>query len=400
MELIPRREYLDFLEEARGTQVIKVISGVRRCGKSTLLELFQARLRDEGVAPERIVSINFEDMDFKALRDPEALHDYVTSRLVPDELTYVFLDEVQNVADFPRVADSLYIREGVDLYLTGSNSSLLSGTLATLLSGRYVEVAMLPLSLAEFAEAAGGGSSPAELYGRYLSVGSFPYAVELEGRPGVHRNYLQGIYDSVLVKDIMDRREFRDPLLLRSVTDYVYDNIGNELTSNGIAGGLTAAGRKTDYKTVERYLSALVESYLVYRVPRLNVKGKQLLRGGAKYYGVDLALRRILLGSEVGDYGRELENVVFLELLRRGLEVRVGKVGPYEVDFVARGRTGTAYYQVAASVLDEATLERELRPLRMIDDHFPKVLLTLDALPPATYDGIVRMNALDWLLGR
>ena len=395
---IERREYMERLRGWRAKQVIKVVTGVRRCGKSFLLEMFQEWLQTQGVPAERIVSVNLEDRDNKPLRNPDALHSYIKDRLKPGEMTYVFVDEVQLCEDFPEVIDSIYIRPDVDIYITGSNANLLSHEIATLLSGRYVEIKMLPLSFREFVEMRGNGER-SRLYAEYVGKSSFPYAGELLDTPRELEDYLEGLYNTILMKDIAQRRKIPDPLMLDSVTKFVFDSIGSELSTRKIAGALTSDGRKSDSRTIERYLDALLECFLIYKAERYDVKGKQLLKTLEKYYVVDVGLRRHLLSGRSQDVGHILENVVFLELLRRGYKVHIGKVGSLEVDFVAENANGTEYYQVAATVRDHATLERELAPLGKIRDHHPKFLLTLDEDPADNIDGIRKLNALDWLLG-
>lgn len=395
---IERREYMERLRGWRAKQVIKVVTGVRRCGKSFLLEMFQEWLQTQGVPAERIVSVNLEDRDNKPLRNPDALHSYIKDRLKPGEMTYVFVDEVQLCEDFPEVIDSIYIRPDVDIYITGSNANLLSHEIATLLSGRYVEIKMLPLSFREFVEMRGGGER-SRLYAEYVGKSSFPYAGELLDTPRELEDYLEGLYNTILMKDIAQRRKIPDPLMLDSVTKFVFDSIGSELSTRKIAGTLTSDGRKSDSRTIERYLDALLECFLIYKAERYDVKGKQLLKTLEKYYVVDVGLRRHLLSGRSQDVGHILENVVFLELLRRGYKVHIGKVGSLEVDFVAENANGTEYYQVAATVRDHATLERELAPFGKIRDHHPKFLLTLDEDPADNIDGIRKLNALDWLLG-
>ncbi|MBQ4479576.1 MAG: ATP-binding protein [Victivallales bacterium] len=395
---IERREYMERLRGWRAKQVIKVVTGVRRCGKSFLLEMFQEWLQTQGVPAERIVSVNLEDRDNKPLRNPDALHSYIKDRLKPGEMTYVFVDEVQLCEDFPEVIDSIYIRPDVDIYITGSNANLLSHEIATLLSGRYVEIKMLPLSFREFVEMRGDGER-SRLYAEYVGKSSFPYAGELLDTPRELEDYLEGLYNTILLKDIAQRRKIPDPLMLDSVTKFVFDSIGSELSTRKIAGALTSDGRKSDSRTIERYLDALLECFLIYKAERYDVKGKQLLKTLEKYYVVDVGLRRHLLSGRSQDVGHILENVVFLELLRRGYKVHIGKVGSLEVDFVAENANGTEYYQVAATVRDHATLERELAPFGKIRDHHPKFLLTLDEDPADNIDGIRKLNALDWLLG-
>lgn len=398
MNLIERKEYLDKLLSFKDKRLIKVITGIRRCGKSTLLEIYQDYLLSHGISAGQILAINFEDYDYFELRDPQRLYAYVKERLVGGQMTYVFLDEVQHVADFQDVADSLFIRKDVDLYLTGSNANLLSGEIATLLSGRYVEISMLPLSFREFVSATAGEKGLAETYREYLDTSSFPYALELRDSPNALRDYLNGIYDTIVLKDIIARKKISDPMMLEGVIRFAFDNIGNLLSSKKIADAMASDGRKIDVKTVEKYLQALRESYVLYQAKRYNIKGKQYLKSLDKYYVADIGLRRALLGSRAFDAGRVLENVIYLELLRRGFEVYIGKWDDLEVDFVAMDETGLSYYQVAATVRDEAVLRRELAPLRHIADHYPKYLLTLDEDPDADYDGIRRVNALRWLV--
>jgi len=396
-KLIQRPEYLRELISFRDTRLIKVVTGIRRCGKSTLFDLFQEELRKSGVTEQQIIHINFEDMAYEALLDYRALYKHVTDRLLPDQMNYVFLDEIQLVDNFEKAVDSLYIKENVDLYITGSNAYLLSGELATLLSGRYVEIKMQPLSFREYMSAMPDQTEVSRKYAGYLTDSSFPGALELRDRNKV-REYLSGIYHTIILKDVVARLKINDVLMLESLVRFMFDNIGNIASTKRIADTMTSDGRAISVHTVERYLGALVDSYILYRVPRYDVKGRQLLRTGDKYYAADIGLRYFLLGTKAADRGHILENVVYLELLRRGFEVHVGKVGNAEVDFIVHNDSGTAYYQVALTVRDEATLQREITPLDSIADHHPKYLLTLDDDPPTDYNGIKQINALDWLL--
>lgn len=397
--LLQRREYLNKLIAFRDKQLIKIVTGIRRCGKSTLLELYQDWLKQQGVEERQIISINFEDIDYEELTDYKKLYSYLKERLVPGKMTYIFLDEIQHVEDFPRVVDSLFIRKNVDLYVTGSNAYMLSSEIATLISGRYVQIEMLPLSFREYMESTGSMEDRSTKYVEYLETSSFPYALELKGQPNELRDYLEGIYNTIVVKDIVSRKKITDTMILKSILRFVFDNIGSPLSSKKIADTLTSDGRKIDAKTAEKYLEALSESYIIYQAKRYNIKGKQYLKTLEKYYVVDIGLRFMLLGSRQADAGHILENVVYLELLRRGYDVSVGKVDEYEVDFVAQNSRGTTYFQVALSVRNEQALARELRPLMSIRDHYPKLILTLDDDPEAQYDGIRRVNARDWLLG-
>lgn len=398
MQLFPRPDYERQLLAFRDKQIIKVITGVRRCGKSSLLRLLQERLRSEGVEDERIVCINFEDFDADPLRDPKALHDHLKSKLVDGKMTYILLDEIQLVRDFTRVVDSLFIRENVDLYITGSNANLLSAEIATMLTGRYVEIKMLPLSFKEFVLASNAGGSLSSAYRRYLEKSSFPFALQLDTDQAV-RAYLEGVLTTILYKDVVFRSKVNDPSVLESLVRFLFDSIGSELSSRKIANTLSSTRRSADVKTIDKYLSGLVDSQLFYEAKRFDVKGRRLLARLEKYYAVDLALRRIVLGRAGTDVGHMLENVVYLELLRRGYDVCVGKYEDFKVDFAARDNNAVRYFQVAATVRDAATLNRELRPLQAIEDNHPKILLTLDEDPPLNYDGIWRMNALKWLMG-
>ena len=397
MERIERREYLSKLKRFRAKKLIKVITGARRCGKSTLMEIYRDWLITQGVSSQRIVFINFEDYDYFSLRDPRNLYNYIKKLLSDTEMNYLFFDEIQHVKDFPDVINSLNLKRYTDIYLTGSNAYMLSSELATLLSGRYVEIPMLPLSFREYVEAIGGQDNLQDSYNRYVTNSSFPYTLELDSTEEIS-NYLDAVYNTIVVKDIMTRLKIQDVTMLESVIRFAADNIGNILSTKRIADLLTAEGRKIDQKTVEKYMHALCETFFLYEAKRYNIKGRQLLKSLSKYYLVDIGLRRMLLGSRGFDVERILENEVYLELLHRHRQVYVGKNDQLEVAFVTMNADGLAYYQVAATVRDPATLERELASLRNIDDHYPKYLLTLDDDPDSDYDGILRINALKWMM--
>lgn len=396
--IINRQEYLDKLIALRDKQLIKVITGIRRCGKSTLMEIFQNYLKSNGVSDNNIISINFEDYDNYELREPSKLYSYIKEKLSDTGMNYIFLDEIQHVEDFPRIVDSLYIKKNVDVYITGSNAYMLSSEIATLLSGRYVEIKMLPLSFKEYIESTGDTKELSRKYADYIENSSFPYTLELRDTPTELYNYLEGIYNSIVVKDIANRKKITDTMMLESITRFLFDNIGNPMSTKKIADTMTSMGRKIDVKTVEKYVSALTESFVMYQAKRYNVKGKQYLKTLEKYYAVDMGLRYMLLGTRGADVGHILENVVYLELIRRGYDVYVGKIDDLEVDFVAMDKKQIEYFQVAATVRDENTLNRELLPLQKISDNYPKVILTLDDDPEADYDGIKRINVLDWLI--
>ncbi|MDR3313687.1 MAG: ATP-binding protein [Oscillospiraceae bacterium] len=397
--MIARQEYLENLIRFRDKQLIKVVTGIRRCGKSTLFELYQAYLKADGVADAQIISLNLEDGELEEIETSKQLYAYVKERLLPNKRMYIFLDEVQRVVEFQKAVDSLYIKKNCDVYITGSNAYLLSGELATLLSGRYVEIKMLPLSFKEYVSAFPKDASVDRLYADYTQNSAFPYALELQ-MPKDRRQYLQGIYDTIVLKDIVARRKFPDLAMLQSVVRFMFHNIGNTCSTKSIADTMTSAGRKISVHTVESYLSALTDSFIFYKIGRYDVKGKQHLKTGDKYYTADVGLRYALLGDKKADVGHILENVVFLELLRRGYEVYIGKVSNAEVDFIAIGDEGEEYYQVAYTTIDAdgKTLQRELAPLEAINDHNPKYLLTMDYTPPVSHNGIKQIHVLDWLL--
>ncbi len=397
MKRIERQTYLQKLISFKDKKLIKVITGIRRCGKSTIMEIYRDWLLAHSVGREQIVYLNFEDYDFFELRDPRKLYEYIKPMILQDKMTYIFFDEIQHVADFPDIVNSLNLKPTVDLYVTGSNAYMLSSEIATLLSGRYVEIAMLPLSFKEYVEGIDGKENLQKAYMEYVSKSSFPYTLELDTASEVS-DYLNAVYNTIVIKDIMSRKKIPDVMMLESVIRFAADNIGNILSTKRIADLMTADGRKIDQKAVEKYLSTLCESFFLYEVKRYNIKGKQLLKTLGKYYLVDIGLRRMLLGSRSFDAGRILENIVYLELLHRQKKVYIGKMDNLEVDFVAIDEGGIAYYQVAATVRDENTLKRELASLQQIKDQYPKYILTLDEDPMADYDGIKRVNALKWLM--
>lgn len=396
--MIPRDDYIEFLKSSKDKQIIKVISGVRRCGKSTLLELYREYLKENGVDEERVIFINFEDIEYEELREYHKLYNYIKERLVPDAMNYIFLDEIQHVESFERAVDSLFIKKNTDIYITGSNAYFMSGELATLLSGRYIELRMLPLSFSEYCIGDTDNVSYREKYRRYIETGSFPYLLNYKNSRKEINEYLSGIYNTVLLKDVVARYKITDVMMLESIVRFVFDNIGNQLSIAKIANTMTSSGRKIDQKTVEKYIKALTDSMMIYQAKRYNIKGKRYLKTLEKYYAVDMGLRYMLLGKRGTDVRHILENVIYLELIRRGYDVYVGQLRELEVDFVAMNENGIEYYQVSASVRDEKTLQRELAPLKTIRDNYPKYILTLDEDPDADYDGIRRVNALEWLI--
>jgi predicted AAA+ superfamily ATPase len=402
-KLIPRDLYLQKLIDLKDKQLIKIITGIRRCGKSTLFELFRSYLLNTGVDAKQIQSINLEDVNNSDLMDWKKLHDYIQEHLVSNKKIYIFIDEIQNVVDFQKAADSLFIKENVDLYLTGSNSHILAGYWATLLSGRYIEINMLPLSFKEYMSAFDDKTDLAKKFRNYLEQSSFPYSLQFDGEKKYINDYLGGIYNTIILKDVVERKNISDVGRLERIIRFMADNIGNLVSikkiSDAISSDITPLKEKKIYpQTIENYLDALLDSYVFYKAGRYDIKGKQHLKINDKYYLVDIGLRYFLLGAQKADMGRMLENVVYLELLRRGYEVSIGKFNNNEIDFVALNESNVEYYQVAQTTREEKTLERELKSLRSISDHNPKFLLTLDEDPLISYNGIKKMNVLDWLL--
>ena len=396
--MIERPYYLNELISFKDKEIIKIVTGIRRCGKSTLIDLYIDYLLSNGVNKSQVTHINLEEYEFDKMKTYNDLYEYIDSKLIKDKMNYIFIDEVQKIPDFQKAVDALYIKKNVDLYITGSNSKLLSGELATLLSGRYVEIKMLPLSFKEYISYV-GDTDIERKYIDYITRSSFPYALKLDTPKDV-RTYLDGLFNTVIINDIAERKEISDIAMLKDVIRFMFDNVGNLCSSTNIANTMTSNGRKISVPTVEKYLEALVESFVLYRVTRYDTKGKTYLSNGCKYYLSDIGLRYYLLGSKNADEGHILENVVYLELIRRGYEVYVGKCDDNEIDFVAMNEKGTEYYQVSYTVKGNDTLERELKPLYNINDHNPKYLLTADIVPFTSHDGIKQINVFDWLLDR
>ena len=401
--MIERNEYLDVLKRFKDKELIKVITGIRRCGKSTLLEMYIDYLMKNGITEDQVISINLEDLKYNFIDDYMSLYNYINESLNAKKKNYVFIDEVQKIPDFQKAVDSLYIKKNVDLYITGSNANLLSSELATLLSGRYIQVKMLPLSFKEY-KVAYKNLNNDELYQKYISFGSFPYTTNLETEDDVSI-YLSNLYNDIIIKDVMTRKKIQDETMLRSVANFAMDNVGNLVSANNIANTMSSDGKDINVRTIDRYLEGFTESFFLYKASRYDIKGKQYLKTGEKYYVSDLGLRYFILGRKIGDYGRVLENVVYLELIRRGFDVYIGKVDEYEIDFVAINNDGRLYVQVAETLKgtdenDNKILERELRSLKRIDDNYEKIILTSDKTPLANEEGIKIQNVYDWLLNK
>ena len=404
--MVQRQEYLDQLISWKDEQVIKVVTGIRRCGKSTLLMQFQGWLEENGVTQEQIVFINFEELEYEDLLDYRKLYQYLKERLVSGKITYIFLDEIQKVSSFEKVVDSLYVKPDVDLYITGSNAYMLSGDLATLLTGRYVEIKMLPLSLREFLSMT--GLEPEQGFPEYLRNGGMPYIAAMNRTNEKVSTYLEGIYNTVIVKDIEDRqtrkksdpskRKITDIALLKTIAKYLASIVGNPVSVRSITNYLISNDRKISPNTVGDYVEALTESFIFYPAERFDIVGKQLLKANRKMYIVDLGLRNHILPRKNYDLGFSLENLVYFELLRRGYKVTIGKVGNTEVDFVAEKQGVYQYFQVTADMTSQETFEREIRPLEKIRDNYEKVILTMDRLTPGNYNGIQVWYLVDWLM--
>lgn len=406
--MIKRTEYLQRLWALKDLQLIKVVTGIRRCGKSTLLNQFQQELLDSGVEKAQIVSLNFEELENDNLLNYNALYDYLKSKLVEGKFTYIFLDEIQKVANFEKVVDSLYVKPNVDIYVTGSNAYMLSGELATYLSGRYIEINLLPLSFKEYAQFMDEPDKN-KLFADYMLNGGLPYAALMrKNNLGENDSYLEGIYNTVFVKDVEERqrrretdpskRKVTDIPLLKNIAQYLSSVIGSPVSMKGIADYLTSSGRKTSHTTVDDYVEALEQTYLFYKAERMDVNGKLLLKQSQKYYMVDLGFRKHILAKKRYDVGFTLENIVYFELLRRGYKVNIGKVGSSEVDFVAFKDGVYSYYQVSANLTDENTFNREISALASIKDNYDKTILTNDLLSVGNYQGIKVVNLIEWLL--
>ena len=400
MKNIIRKADLDFLIRSKDKQIIKVVSGVRRCGKSTLFDLYREYLLKNGVKENQIITINFENLEYEHIRSYRELYDVIKKLLKKNEMNYIFLDEIQHVENFEKAVDSLFIQKNTDLYITGSNAYFMSGELATLLSGRYIELKMLPFSFSEYCEGYSlyrdKNASLQKIYNDYLQESSFPYTLQLNGNQKDISDYLNGIYNSVLLKDVVARHKITDVMMLESVVKFVFDSIGSPVSSTKIANTMKTLGKKIDQKTVEKYLHGLTDSLILYHAKRYDIKGKQYLATLGKYFVVDIGLRNILVGHKI-DVGHILENIIFLELLRRGYDVSVGIIGEYEVDFVAKNSNELIYVQAAVSVREKETLYREIRALQKINDNYPKLLITLDDDPDTQFEGIQKLNAIRWL---
>ncbi len=394
--MLERKEPLDFLIKLKEKKIIKVITGIRRCGKSTLFKIFQEYLLKNNIKKEQIININFEDPEYLQYKDWVELYNYLNKKIVKNKMYYIFLDEIQVLENFEKLVDGLYIKDNVDIYITGSNSYLLSGELATFLTGRYMQIHILPLSFKEFMTAF-NYSNELKAYQKYIEIGGFPYLINLDDDPSLIKNYLDGIYNTVLLKDVVGKNNIKDVMVLESLVKFIFDNIGNLTSTNKINNVLNTSNRKCTVNTIENYLNYLINSFIIYKVSRYDIKGKEYLKTLDKYYVNDLGLRNFVLGN-TNNLGSILENIIFLEMKRRGYEIYVGKYENKEIDFVVKGEDGIKYIQVALSVRDEKTLQRELEALQAVKDNYPKYIITLD-YDKTNYEGIKQINALEFLLG-
>ena len=404
--LIQRKEFLKELIKWKNEKVIKVIAGMRRAGKSTLLMQYQDYLRQSGIEENRIVSINFEELEYEELCDYRKLYNYIKDKLIDGKTTYIFLDEIQKVKDFEKVIDSIYVKSGTDIYITGSNAYFLSGNLATYLTGRYVEILVLPFSFKEYKEVVNKDNEGA--FSDYMKYGGLPFLTLMEKDIDKAYTYLEGIYNTVIVKDIEDRinlqitdndkRKIYDISLLKLIAKYLASVVGSPVSVRGITNYIVSSGRKVSQNTVSDYVEALKEAFIFYEVSRFDIVGKQILSSNKKYYIVDLGLRNYILPRKSYDLGFSVENIVYFELLRRGYNVNIGKQDKEEVDFIAAKNGIITYIQVTADMTSKETFEREIRPLNMIKDNYKKIILTLDKFTLGDYAGIQVKNLIEWLL--
>ena len=399
--MIKRKEYLKQLLSWKDQSIIKVLTGIRRCGKSTILKLYQEYLLNNGIDPSQIISINFEELEYEDLQDYKKLYQYIKDRLVENKMMYIFLDEIQNVPSYEKVVDSLHVKENIDIYITGSNSYIFSGQLATYLSGRYIEIPILPLS---FKEVYNPQTDKEEAFQKYIKTGGFPYINQIQLQNEQIDMYLEGIYNTVIVKDIEERinrknsKNVTDIALLKAISKYLSSVVGSPVSIRSITNYFKSNERKTSPNTISNYIEALCESYLYYPVEVMDISGKEVLKSNKKYYIVDPGIRNYILPKQFYDLGFTIENIVYLELLRRRYNVNIGRSGRTEVDFIAKRNDVYTYIQVTASLVDENTFNREIRPLKQIEDNYEKIILTLDRYTLGNYEGIKVINIIDWLL--
>jgi len=413
--MVIRETYLEQLRNLRDVNVIKVITGIRRAGKSTLFKQFQAELLASGVKQKNIIYLNLEELENAPLLNAYMLNDYIMKMVDKKQKNYVFLDEIQMVPEFERLTDSLFVKDFIDLYITGSNAYFLSSDLATMLTGRYIEIKVMPFSFAEFVSgyevnlfdksfSQGFGRGKFEIFNDYLQYGGFPEVLNLlnAGKTKEVNNYLSSVYHTILEKDIMTRNKIRSKFDFENLARFMFDSIGNTVSPNSIANAMTSGGNKISKEAVDNYLSHLLGSFIFYQADRYDIKGKKLLQTFGKFYAVDLGFLSVMFGRDMQfNKGHNLENIVFLELLRRGNTVNIGKADNTEIDFVVKNPEGNrTYIQVAWTINEPAVFEREIRPFERVKDFNKRILLTTDAEPDSNYKGIEKINVIDWLLNK
>ena len=396
--MVKRVEYFERLLKFKDKGLIKVITGVRRCGKSTLLLMYKDYLLENGISEDHIIFINFEDLDNEELTNYKALYDFINALIKDDKKYYIILDEIQNVNKFQKTIDSLYLKTNVDIYITGSNAYMLSSEIATLISGRYVQIEMLPLSYKEYREGMKENNKEANLMS-YIENTSFPQVIQFANDKELIKEYVESLFNTIVVKDILNRNKISDIIVFKSILRFIIDNIGSTISSKKISNTLTSDGRKVDAKTVEKYINAMIESYILYQVKRYDIKGKQYLKSQEKYYIVDVGFKYSLVPNSRLDLGHIIENIVYLELIRRGYKVYIGKTNEYEIDFMAQKGDEIKYIQVTASIRNSETYDREIRPFKSIDDNYEKIILTLDDNLDENDNGVKIRNVERWLLG-
>ncbi len=397
--MIARIDYINYLNKFKDMPLIKVISGVRRCGKSTLFLQYIEHLKSNNIDDNHIIFINFEDLEYEEYTNYKTLYNYLNKRIIDSKKYYIFLDEIQNVEKYEKTVDSLLVKGNCDIYITGSNAYMLSSELSTLLSGRYIEIKMFPLSFKEYVSYYKDVNNNYEdLFNKYINSSSYPFSINFK-EENLLNKYLEDIYNSIIIKDISLRIKKLDISLLHRIVKFMFDSIGSILSINNIANKLTSDGYKVDNKTVSKYIEVLTESMFFYKVERYDVKGKNILSSLEKYYVVDIGIRQIKLGRNYTDLGHIIENIVYLELMRRNYNVYIGYFTNAEIDFVAIKNGEMEYYQVCLSLLNEEVLKREVKSLKMINDNYPKYIISMDKVGTNyNIDGIKHINLIDWLM--
>ena len=397
--MIARIDYINYLNKFKDMPLIKVISGVRRCGKSTLFLQYIEHLKSNNIDDDHIIFINFEDLEYEEYTNYKTLYNYLNKRIIDSKKYYIFLDEIQNVEKYEKTVDSLLVKGNCDIYITGSNAYMLSSELSTLLSGRYIEIKMFPLSFKEYVSYYKDVNNNYEdLFNKYINSSSYPFSINFK-EENLLNKYLEDIYNSIIIKDISLRIKKLDISLLHRIVKFMFDSIGSILSINNIANKLTSDGYKVDNKTVSKYIEVLTESMFFYKVERYDVKGKNILSSLEKYYVVDIGIRQIKLGRNYTDLGHIIENIVYLELMRRNYNVYIGYFTNAAIDFVAIKNGEMEYYQVCLSLLNEEVLKREVKSLKMINDNYPKYIISMDKVGTNyNIDGIKHINLIDWLM--